>query len=290
MDGGTAQVGEQDVTLATADGRTLAATRFTPARVGRPPVLIAPATAVRRGYYARFARFLAGLGHPVLTLDYRGVGGSLQGPVRRYRARMQDWGRQDLDAALRHVAEWQPGQAPLVVAHSVGGQVLPLAESAHTVAGLYLVASQSGAPRHWKGLDKAKLAAFWYGLVPVLTRLHGHLPGYAMGSEPLPLGIAREWARWGRHPDYILGHLPELRDRFKALSFPIRQVSFSDDFYCPEPAAAELLSWYGGTAKTHRHLRPADIGAKAIGHFGYFRDRFAAALWQDAADWLAAPR
>jgi predicted alpha/beta hydrolase len=45
-------------------------------------VLIAPATAVPQGYYAKFARYLAATqGFRVVTLDYRGIGRSK--PERR---------------------------------------------------------------------------------------------------------------------------------------------------------------------------------------------------------------
>ncbi|MFC7332590.1 alpha/beta fold hydrolase [Rhodocista pekingensis] len=286
----TVQVPSREETLRAADGMVLAVTRFEPPARVPPlaPVIVAGATAVPRGYYGRFARFLAGRGHPVTTFDYRGVGGSRPRSLRGFDARMQEWGRLDLEAVLARVAAEHPDTPPLLVGHSVGGQILPLAPSADRLAAVLLVASQSGAARHWRGLDRLRLAAFWYAAVPLLTRLHGYLPGYAMGSAPLPAGIAREWARWGRHPDYILGYHPELRQRFRDLAMPLRLYSFPDDFYAPRAAAAELLSWYGGTHREHRFVTPAEAGAGAIGHFGFFRDTFAPTLWAEAADWLEA--
>jgi predicted alpha/beta hydrolase len=32
--------------------------------------------------------------------------------------------------------------------------------------------------------------------------------------------------------------------------------------------------------------QPHEVGAKAIGHFGFFRERFRDSLWREAADWL----
>ncbi|HYC03384.1 MAG TPA: alpha/beta fold hydrolase [Azospirillaceae bacterium] len=280
--------GERDITLTAGDGRALAATLHLPASATLPPVLIGSATAVKRGYYTKFARYLADRGHTVLAFDYRGVGGSAEPNIRRDPARMLEWGTLDLDAALAALANEAEG-APLYVGHSVGGQILPLAERAHDVRALLLVASQSGAARHWTGLDRLKLASFW-GAMPWILALHGHLPGWVMGSEPLPRGVAEEWARWGRHPDYILGHVPGLEARFKDIARPMLAFSFADDFYCPRPAAEALLGWYGGTGKAHRHVRASEVGAPSIGHFGFFRDRFRDTLWREAADWLGSHR
>lgn len=278
----------QPVVLTAPDGHTLAARWFAPAATapGRPPVLIGSATAVKQSYYSRFAGFLAERGHPVLTLDYRGIGESLRGHPRMVDARMLDWGRQDLEAGLRWLRSRFPTGPLQFVGHSVAGQVLPAAESAETVTAALLVAGQSGAARHWRGRHRLRMLALWYGVIPLTTRLHGCLPGYVMGGESLPSGIAREWAHWGRHPDYILGRHPDLRTRFAGLRFPLRNYAIADDLYGPEAAVRELASWYGGSPSI-RTVSPAELGVPAIGHFGFFRERFADSLWAEAAGWLA---
>jgi len=278
----------RDIPITAADGFVLAASRFDPPpdAPALPPVVIAAATAVRRGYYAKFARFLAAQGHPVLTFDYRGIGGSVPRGPDQEDMRMHQWGQLDLDAAIQALRLEFPDAPPLMVGHSVGGQILPLAERAADLAGLLLVASQSGAPRHWQGRNRLKMIVTWHLIGPALTCLYGYLPGYVLGGEPLPKGIVQEWMRWGRHPDYILGYFPELLQRFRALSFPLRLYSFTDDFYGPKAAVDELFGWYGGHAKERRHLSPADVGVRRIGHFGFFRDSFAPTLWAEAAAWL----
>ncbi|MNC97534.1 hypothetical protein D3C83_152240 [compost metagenome] len=37
---------------------------------------------------------------------------------------------------------------------------------------------------------------------------------------------------------------------------------------------------------TRRHLRPADAGARAIGHLGFFREGLRDTLWTETADWI----
>ena len=79
------------------DDRPLAATVLEPSRV-EGAVVISSATGVPRRIYEGVARCLADAGLAVLTFDYRGIGGSRQGgPLRLEPARMQDWGRLDLE-------------------------------------------------------------------------------------------------------------------------------------------------------------------------------------------------
>src|SRR5688572_17803719 len=105
-----------DRTIVAADGRALAGRLFVPDRQAGPAVLVAGATAVPQEFYGRFAAFLAGRGATVLTLDYRGVGGSrhAEGP-RHDPATMADWGRYDLNAAIDHLLDIDPHRPVAVV-------------------------------------------------------------------------------------------------------------------------------------------------------------------------------
>ena len=88
-----------------ADDRPLAATVLEPSRV-EGAVVISSATGVPRRIYEGVAGCLADAGLAVLTFDYRGIGGSREGgPLRLEPARMQDWGRLDLEGALRDYDE-----------------------------------------------------------------------------------------------------------------------------------------------------------------------------------------
>ena len=97
-----------------ADDRPLAATVLEPSRV-EGAVVISSATGVPRRIYEGVAGCLADAGLAVLTFDYRGIGGSREGgPLRLEPARMQDWGRLDLEGALRWMRKAYAG-APLMV-------------------------------------------------------------------------------------------------------------------------------------------------------------------------------
>ena len=85
----------REITMPADDGYALAATLFEPAAAAlgrRPAGRHRPgAPAVPRRFYARFAAYLAERGHPVLTFDYRGIGGSRRGSLKGSHVRMRDW-------------------------------------------------------------------------------------------------------------------------------------------------------------------------------------------------------
>ena len=182
-----------------ADGRPLAATVLEPRRV-EGAVVIASATGVPRRIYEGVAGCLADAGLAVLTFDYRGIGGSRQGgPLRLEAARMQDWGRLDLEGALGWMRRAYAGAPLMVLGHSAGGQLIGLAPSARHLAGAALVGSQLGWAGHWPWPARAVMWSTWYGLIPALTSVMGYLPMRTFGQgEDLPAGVAREWAAWGR--------------------------------------------------------------------------------------------
>jgi predicted alpha/beta hydrolase len=271
------------------DGFGLAASVYEGAGGARPEavVLVSSATAVRRRYYDRFARFLAGEGFAVVTYDYRGIGDSRPAELRGFPAAMHEWGEKDLSGVIDWVDATWPDAPLLVVGHSAGGQVVGLAESNTRVGALLGVAAQSGHWRLWPAPRRYRMALLWYGVVPALTRLVGYLPRWAGIAEDLPAGVALEWAKWCRTPGYLAGGDGEVRRAgFARLTCPVRAYSFADDPYAPRAAVDALLDLYASAPREHRHLAPADLDVPAIGHFGFFRESFRDTLWREAADWL----
>ena len=49
---------------------------------------------------------------------------------------------------------------------------------------------------------------------------------------------------------------------------------------------SEIKQKYVNAPREVRHLRPRDLGVGAIGHFGFFREKFKPLVWQETADWL----
>ncbi|MFO0947591.1 MAG: alpha/beta fold hydrolase [Planctomycetota bacterium] len=283
----------QELRIAALDGYPLAATLLAPTNSSSPRglVIIHSATGVPRRYYFKFAEFLCEHGFAVLTYDYRGIGESRPPRLRDFPARMSDWGLQDIPGILDWALEHYPNVPRLAVGHSVGGQMFGIAPNNHTVDAFLCVASQNAEWRLWPGLGRYRLALVYYLAIPSLTRLFGYFPSSRVGmGEDLPPQVALEWARIGRTKGYIRGALgDEFAKRFENFTGPMLAYSFSDDWYAPREAVKGLLDFYDRASRQHRHLRPADIDSKAIGHFGFFRPPFRETLWRESVAWLKAP-
>jgi len=277
-----------EMSILTPDGYTLAATLYEPEKSNGRAVLVNSAMGVKRGYYHKYAAFLASNGFTVLTYDYRGVGGSRPPSLRKSKARLHDWGVHDQTAAIAWLCDHYPDHKLLIVGHSVGGQILGLTPHNQHIAGILTAASQSGYWRGWSGWHKAWMFMVWHVLIPGTTLL-GYFPASKLGlGEDLPAGVAREWARGGRHPRYILGFLGGTADdHYADFKGAFRSYSFEDDTFAPERSVDALIPFYPNARAERRHLKPADLGVPTIGHFGFFREKFADTLWVESADWLA---
>jgi predicted alpha/beta hydrolase len=278
--------GPEVLQILTGDGWPLGARLYHPLGPARGTVLIHGATAVPQTYYARFASWLADAGLRVLTYDYRGVGDSRPASLRGFPATMTDWARLDARAALDLVQERYGDRPIFLIGHSFGGQLLGLVDEMRDVAGALLVASQLGYYGHWPLPERLSLALTWYALIPTVTGTFGYLPGWLGLGTDLPAGVAQEWAHWCRHPEYFIGEHPDARERLGRFDRPLLLYSFTDDPYAPEPAVASLAQALASAPLTRRRLAPWRLGADAIGHFGFFRPRFAPTLWREALEFI----
>jgi predicted alpha/beta hydrolase len=278
---------EIHLTFEAADGHPLAGRRY---ESGTPPigaVLINGATGVPQRYYASYARFLAQRGFAVMTYDYRGTGNSRYHAATPQQLTMRNWGELDAVAALDHLHASHPRLPLLAVGHSVGGQLLGLMPNNHKLAGAIGIAAQSGYWRLWPRALQPRMAALWYLAIPGLVALRGEVPRGVIG-EALPAGVAREWARWCRHPDFIVdGHGRALRRHFDSWRMPLRLYAIGDDvLYAPQAAVERLASYFTRITPELRVLQPSALGATRIGHFGFFREAMPRGAWQETADCL----
>ena len=277
------------VELTASDGYRLGATLFRPAASNGRAVLVMAATGVPQEYYGKFAAFLAERGFTVLTFDYRGIGRSRHAPLRSIKAGMRDWALLDAAAAFHFLDENFPKDKLLAVGHSFGGQAFGLLPRPERIAAALTVGSQSGYWRHWPPLGRAWMWPATHIALPLVPRLLGHFPGSRLGfGEDLPKEVTIEWARWCRHPRYLVGALGVERE-YARFTAPIRAVR---DQRRPLRAAAGGRSSCVLCTRMREpkceSMHPRDIGADRIGHFGFFRERFRDSLWREARDWLEA--
>lgn len=273
--------------LVCADGTKLAARTFEPAEPAQASVVIAAAMGVPQSYYAAFANWLAGQGLRVTTFDYRGSGDSKpntrHGGLRGFKADLFDWAR-DYEAVIDHAHAAVPDQPLYLLGHSLGGQLPGLIRNQHKVHGLLGVGVGSGYWRHNAPQLKRMVPFFWWVAVPVATRLFGYFPGRRLRMVgDLPRGVILQWRRWCLNPSYSAGAEGKaVWQGYATVRFPVHSLFITDDEMMTVKGSQTLLDLYSQAPRTLEHIAPADVSARRIGHFGFFREQFSQTLWPQA--------
>lgn len=239
-------------------------------------MLLASALAIPQRYYEPFARWLAARGMMVLTFDLRGMHASRDatGPrsVRRVQADFLCWARQDFSACVRYLQEVSGRAQISMVGHSLGAQHLLWADepTRRAIARCVAVASGTGYWRDWAAPSRRFAPLLFFGLIPLLTPLWGYYPGGALRLVgDLPAGVARQWARWCRHPDFAIGvEGPALQVHCRALTVPISAYAFSDDEAITEHCVRQQLALTPHAPQRLTVLSPERYGVPRIGHIG----------------------
>ncbi|WP_066271720.1 alpha/beta hydrolase family protein [Hydrogenophaga palleronii] len=274
------------LTLTAADGYPLAAQRYRSPTPAHAQLVVGGATAVPQGFYKRFAEHAARRGFDVLTLDYRGIGGSAPASLKGFRMDYLDWGRLDLAAAVD--AMHQPDRPLYIVGHSYGGHALGLLPQQERIAGAWTFATGAG----WHGWmppgERLRVLFMWRVLGPVWTRLAGYLPWSRLGmGEDLPLDVYRQWRHWCRFPRYFFDdpQMAATTARFAEVRYPIVAANALDDAWAPPASRDAFMAGYRNSTVRTLTIDPRTAGLGPIGHMGYFRPK-AAPLWNEALDWF----
>lgn len=269
----------RDLKIPATDGFSLAATFYEPDQSNGKIVLIAGATGLRRKYYGAFAQFLTESGFTALTFDYRGIGESRNGSLRKMPARMQDWGIKDLTGVLEWIADHYADYDLLMVTHSVGGILLGITKHNQRVKRALMIVPPI---LRWQNSDyRASVFIFTHIYLPVTTAIMGYFPGRYVVGDDMPPGIMREWRQWTLSPRYVRDHIPPEQDFFQQMTAPIKAYSFADDQLVARRGVEAALKFYSQAPIQHEHKN-----VPGVGHTGYFRRQFQDSLWLEALKWL----
>lgn len=274
----------QPLWLTAADGTRLAATCF--AADGPDWIVVGAATAVPRGFYRRFAEHAQSCGVNVLTLDYRGIGGSRPASLRGYRPAMADWARQDLAAAVAYAADRGP---VFLVGHSFGGHAIGLLPQPQVLRAAYVVAGGAGWHGWMPRVDQIKVLLLWHLIGPVATAVLGYQPLKRLGlGEDLPTSIYRQWKRWCSYPHFFFDdpQATALARGFDRVTLPIAAANALDDTWALPASRDAFFAGLRHAPVQRIDIDPAADGLPGIGHMGYFRPQVGLVWWPRWLDWL----
>ncbi len=276
------------VELIAADGLKLIGYHFeneTP----RAAILICCATAVRQKFYFPFARWLCKEGYSVLTLDYRGLGESLDAPsMKESKARKQDWGELDMPAAAAWLKKRYPNIPLHLIGHSAGGLLFGLMPNFDVLTSIVSIGCSTGYVHKIAMPDRLVAASLLSVYFPFAVNVFGYLPAKKLGwGEDLPRGVAMQWAQWCSNPGYVSnafgGDIKE--HHYNEVSAPMVVLNMTDDKIASKENVEALRQLFPNTKMEAFWFAPKDYKLGEVGHMGFFRQANSA-LWTNVTDWL----
>lgn len=270
------------------DGQSIAITIHLPQKTPKGAILIAPATGIKRQFYANFATYLADNGYGVITFDNRGIGESLTGKIKHSDASLQCWGEKDMPAVFEYLKVTFPNTKYHLIGHSAGGQLVGLMDNAADLTSIFNFASSSGQLKNMKFVDKLKANFFMNFFIPFSNAVFGHTKSQWVGmGEPLPKAVANQWRHWCNGEGYVKESFGKtvFEHYYDDLSTSSFWVNATDDFIANNANVADMLSVFPKLDAQTLTLSSKDYGLDEIGHMKFF-SRKSQVLWSYALNWL----
>lgn len=259
---------------------------FQPKSSPRAIVVIAPAMGVAQSFYGLFAEWLATQGYLAITFDYRGMGLAAPRTLRGFDVNIIDWAK-DCETVIEFASSLHHETKLFWIGHSLGGQLFGLISNRDRIERALTIATGNGYWHENSWPTKRVVWAFWFFFVPLLTPVLGYFPGKRMHMVgDLPRAAIFQWRRWCLNREYVAGVEPGAREAYAEVRLPITSLSFTDDEMMSERSIRSLHGLYRNALIEFQRVAPRDIGAKRIGHFGFFRAQFEPTLWTEVSRWL----
>ena len=272
----------EKIQIPARDGYLLSANLYMPLEVSKGFVQIHCGTGIPQKVYSNFASFLAENGFTSLTFDYRGIAESAPRVLKDSDAKISDWGKLDMSGVFDWVLSNFPNQKKIIVAHSMGGQMIGLMDNHKKIDQLFFIASSTGYWRDMSSPYKWMPAFYWYFMIPIHTKLFGYVNAMKIKQgENLPKGVALEWRKWCTNPDYFEPEFGKTLNLvfFDQITTPIKSIQIQDDPLANKTTANKLLKYFKNAKIDIEEINPKDYGLKKIGHTGFFSRKFKNTLW-----------
>lgn len=273
------------ISVKTADNVTLNGTHLA-ANNPKATVLLNPGTATKTTYYLPFAEFLVSQGFDVVVWNYRGFCESKTSQLKGCSYQYSDIGRFDMPAMIDKAKSINPTLPLYCVGHSAGGQQIGLAANYQKLDALVAVAVSAGYFGYMPTGYRIKANFFFRLFSPITGALFKYVPAKKMNfMEDLPVGFTREWSAWCREKQLFFSNKfygkSIAEGTYKNFDIPTYVFTADDDEICTEQNVHNF--WRNVTSKhpiAFKRYQSAQLPAKKVGHFGYFR-KHNQAIWHD---------
>jgi predicted alpha/beta hydrolase len=273
---------EQNITIQVENNYKISATLREPKNERKGIIQIHSGLGIPQEFYSNFAIFLTKNGYTTLTFDYRGIGKSKPKTLKGFDATLRDFGYKDMTGVFTWVIENYPNDKKIIVAHSMGGQLIGLMKNNEKIDQLFLIGASTG---YWKDMTKPynwKVFPIWYLFVPISTFLFGYAVSKRIKQgEDLPKRVALEWKKWCTNPNYFENEFGKTLSPlyFDKITIPIKSIQISDDPIANKITSNKLLKYYKNAEIFIDRISTKELNVKKIGHFGFFSRKFKQTLW-----------
>ncbi|MDV6235610.1 alpha/beta fold hydrolase [Leptospira ellisii] len=240
----------------------------------KDPLILFPAMGVPGKFYVKVALQLAQAGFGIYVADMRGSGDNRPIPSRKNDFGYSDLIYKDWPAIVQTVSKLHPETKPILIGHSLGGQLSSIYSGLHPneTKGLILVATGTPFFRHFP-FPYFALYLFFYFFSRFISFIVGHFPGdrlKVMGRNARQ--VMKDWSRVGITGSFRDSEGVNLEHAFGKIVCPVLCISFSDDTYAPKNPVDAVLGRIGSSDITRLHVDPIREGIGPIGHLGWLKN------------------
>ncbi len=245
-------------------------------------------TVIRKEFYLKFCSFFADNCFDVILFDYRGVGESRPDSLVGFSASISDWGIKDAAGVGNWLIAHYPDTPKLLLAHSMGGQIIGLMPNWNIYDRMMVVASSSGNWNNFIPSYRRKVEWSSRLLFPIVLKIMGYAPGRLGLGQDWPKGVALEWysncKRNGLMAEYLSGKNNE--SYYDRIDKEIIAWFLSDDHMATPKTMPNYKKSYPNARVESYMIRPESCGLESIGHFGLFKEKTRDTLWNEILHWL----
>ncbi|MEM6725817.1 MAG: alpha/beta fold hydrolase [Bacteroidota bacterium] len=263
----------QKIHIQLSDGVSTEVTLFEHA-APKALILLFTAMGVEARYYKPFATALSEVGYHVVSMDYRGNGGSSVRPSRSVNYGYETIVTIDYAEVIEQMHQQFPQLPILYLGHSLGGQLCSLSAARFPgmAKGLIQVACCSVYYKCFPGQERS--AWFATRIFDKIARLRGFFPGNLVGfAGKESMNVMQDWCTQGKTGRYDLANSDfDYETALSNLKIPLLAIGVANDYLAPTPAREHLhAKFHPDSPQTHLEWSEKTTGRTDLNHFSWAR-------------------